>query len=83
MASQSHYWRRKVVLYVNHTRKRQWLGTGQTGIAKSKNDHHPKKIMLSVWWDVRGITHWELLPNVYNITADLYCQQLDCVAAKL
>ena len=39
--------------------------------------------MLSVWWGVRRITHWELLPNGCNITADLYCQQLDCIAAKL
>ena len=39
--------------------------------------------MLSVWWGVRGITHWELLPNGYNITADLYCQQLGRIAAKL
>ena len=39
--------------------------------------------MLSVWWGVRGITHWELLPNGCNITADLYCQQLDRIAAKL
>ena len=39
--------------------------------------------MLSVWWGVRGINHWEVLPNGCNITADLYCQQLDHVAEKL
>ena len=64
-------------------RKRPWLGTGQTGIATPQNDLHPRKIMLSVWWDVRGIIHWEVLPNGCNITADLYRQQLDRVAAKL
>ena len=73
----------KWVLYVNHMRKRQWLGTGQTGIAKPQNDLYPRKIMLSVWWGVRRITHWEVLPNGCNITADLYYQQLDRVAAKL
>ena len=72
----------KWVLYVNHTRKHQCLGTGQTGIATSKNDLRATKIMLSVWWDVRGFTHWEVLPNGCNITAELYCQQLDRVAAK-
>ena len=56
-----------------------WLGTVQTGRVKPKNDLHPTKIMLSVWWSVRGITHWELLPNGCNITADLFCQQLDRV----
>ena len=28
----------KWVLYVNHTRKRQWLGAGQTGVATPKHD---------------------------------------------
>ena len=73
----------KWVLYVNHTRKRQWLGTGETGIATPKNDLHLRKIILNVWWRVRDGTHWELLSNGCNIAADLYCQQLDCVAAKL
>ena len=73
----------KWVLYVNHMRKRQWLETGQTGIATHKNDLHPRNIMLSVWWGVGKITHWELLPNGCNITADFYCQQLDRVTAKL
>ena len=39
--------------------------------------------MLSVWWGVRGIIHWEILPDGCTITADLYCQQLNRVAAKL
>jgi len=73
----------KWVLYVNHTRKRQWLEVGQSGIATPKDDLHPKKVMLSVWWSVRGIIHWELLPTGSTITADLYCQQLDRVAAEL
>ena len=38
----------KWVLYVNHMKKRQWLGTGQTGIATLKDDLHLRKIMLSV-----------------------------------
>jgi histone-lysine N-methyltransferase SETMAR len=73
----------KWVLYVNHTRNRQWLGAGQTGVATPKNDLHPKMIMLSVWWGVRGIIHWELLPTDCTITADLCCEQLDRVTAKL
>ena len=39
----------KWVVYVNHKRKRQWLGTGQTDIATAKNNLHPRKLMLSVW----------------------------------
>jgi histone-lysine N-methyltransferase SETMAR len=70
------------VLYVNHTRKRQWLGAGQIGVPTPKNDLHPKKIMLSVWWGVGGMIHWELLRTGCTITADLYCQQFDRVATK-
>ena len=73
----------KWVLYVNHTRKRQWLSVGQTGTVTPKNDLHPKQVMLSVWWGVKGIIHWELLPDGCTVTADLYCQQLDRVAQKL
>ena len=60
-----------------------WELDKRTGIATPKNDLHPRKIMLSVWWGVRGNTHWKLLPNECNIAADLYCQQLDRVAASL
>ena len=73
----------KWVLYINYTHKRQRLSAGQTGTATSKTDPHSKKVMLSVWWGVKGIIHWELLPNGYTITADLYCQQVDRLAQKL
>ncbi|CAF1550054.1 unnamed protein product, partial [Adineta ricciae] len=33
-------------------------------------------------WSVKGIIHWEILPAGCTVTADLYCQQLDRVAAK-
>ena len=73
----------KWVLYINYTRGRQWLSAGQIGVATPKTDPHPKKLMLSVWWGIKGVIHWEVLPNGYAITADLYCQQLDRVAEKL
>lgn len=34
-------------MYVNHTRKHQWLGRDQTGVSTVKPGLHPKKIMLS------------------------------------
>ena len=73
----------KWVLYVNHTRRRQWLSTGETGVATPRQEPYSKKVLLSVWWGVQGITYWELLPNGYTINSDLYCQQLDRVAEKL
>ncbi|CAF1547362.1 unnamed protein product [Adineta ricciae] len=73
----------KWMLYVNYTRRRQRLSTGQTGVGIPKTDPDPRKLMLSVWWGIKGDVHWKLLPNGYTITADLYCQQLDRVAEKL
>jgi [histone H3]-lysine36 N-dimethyltransferase SETMAR len=73
----------KWVLYVNHTCKRQWLSPGDSGIPTPNKELHPKKIMLSVWWGPKGIVHWELLPNGRTVTAEVYCQQLDRVAASL
>ena len=39
--------------------------------------------MLSVWWGVRGIVHWELIPPNTTVTAEVYCDQLKRLKAKL
>lgn len=72
----------KWVLYVNHIRKRQWLEPGQPSKPTPKVDLHPKKVLLSVWWDVHGIIFWELLPPNTTITAAIYCAQLDKLQAE-
>ena len=73
----------KWVLYANYTRKRQWLGPGEAGVPTPRPDLFPKKIMVSVWWGINGVIHWELVPTGKTVDADLYCDQLDRVAAKL
>jgi histone-lysine N-methyltransferase SETMAR len=67
----------KWVLYVNTTRKNQWLSRGQRPVPTARPGLHPRKVMLCVWWDIVGIIHFELLEPGQTITADLYCQQLD------
>ena len=47
----------KWLLYINYARKRQWLSVHQTGTVTPKNDLHPKKVMLSVWWAVQAIIY--------------------------
>ena len=42
----------------------------------SKAELHQKKIMLSIWWDYKGVVYFELLPNNRTINSDVYCQQL-------
>ena len=38
---------------------------------------HPKKVMLCVWWDWKGILYYELLSNNQTINSEKYCSQLD------
>ena len=72
----------KWVLYINYCQHRQWLGSHQTGIPTPKDELHPKNTMLSVWWGIKGVIHWELLPTGTNINANIYCAQLSQVAKK-
>ncbi len=58
------------------------MGAGQTAEATLKDDLHPKKIMVRVRWRGKEIIHWELLLTGCTITADLYCQRLDQIAAE-
>lgn len=73
----------KWCLYVNVTRKRSWCDAGVAAQTQPKPELHQRKVMLSVWWDVRGVIHWELLPTNTTITAEVYCAQLDRLATAI
>lgn len=73
----------KWCLYVNIKRRRHWVDKDKQPEPQPRTDLHPLKVMICVWWDVRGIIHYELLPRNTTITADLYCQQLDRLALKI
>jgi histone-lysine N-methyltransferase SETMAR len=66
----------KWVCYVNVRRRRQWLDPGQKPFPNVKPDMHPKKIMLCIWWDMKGVIYFELLDINQTITANVYSQQL-------
>ncbi|CAF2068335.1 unnamed protein product [Rotaria magnacalcarata] len=71
------------VHYVNYTRKRQWINPEDMPEPEPKNDLHPKKVMLSIWWDFQGVIYYELLPPNTTIDSQLYCTQLECVKVTL
>lgn len=73
----------KWVLYVNIMHKQQWLERGQLGIPTPKPDLHPKKVMLCVWWGVKGVLYWELLPTNTTVTAQVYTAQLEKLKARI
>lgn len=66
----------KWILYNNVRRKRQWCDHDSRPIQQPRGGLHPKKILLSVWWDIKGIIYHELLDDNQTITAEVYCQQL-------
>lgn len=70
----------KWCLYVNVSRKRSWTDVGQVGETMPKPEKHEHKVMLSVFWDVRGPIYWELLPQQTTVTAEVYCTQLENLA---
>lgn len=67
----------KWILYNNIQRKRTWKQANEHGEPMEKTNLHPQKVMLSVWWDCKGIIYFELLPAGQTINSDKYCQQLD------
>lgn len=73
----------KWVLYVNVTRRKEWVHRGNHATPTAKAGLHPKKVLFCLWWDTEGPVHWEILPQGQTITAEVYCQQLDRVAEAL
>ena len=66
----------KWVVYDNVVRKRSWSKRDEPAQSSSKADIHQKKVMLSVWWDFKGIVYFELLPRNQTIHSNVYCLQL-------
>ncbi|CAF2593122.1 unnamed protein product [Rotaria sp. Silwood2] len=62
----------KLVCCINVRRRRQWLDPGQKPLPAVKQDLHPKKIMLCIWWDIKkGIIDFELLDVNQTSIADV------------
>ncbi|GFW18879.1 ccmar2 transposase [Trichonephila clavipes] len=59
-----------------HKRKRSWSRPGEPTQTTSKADIHQKKVLLSVWWEYKGIAYFELLPPNRTINSDVYIEQL-------
>ena len=67
----------------NHTNKKQWLSPGQSSIPTPKPNIHRTKVMLCVWWDIKGILYYELLNPKQTVDSQLYSQQLRRLSEKI
>ncbi|XP_032690457.1 histone-lysine N-methyltransferase SETMAR-like [Odontomachus brunneus] len=66
----------KWIIYNNIMRKRSWGTAGEPPNAIPKAGLQSKKILLSIWWDHRGVLFYELLPQGKTIDLKVYCTQL-------
>jgi histone-lysine N-methyltransferase SETMAR len=63
----------KWILYNNVQRKCSWAECGQPSLPAAETGIHPKKVMLCIWWNLKGILNYELLNPNETIMADRYC----------
>lgn len=48
----------KWIIYNNVKRKSSWRKRNEAPLTTAKAGLHPKKVMLCIWWDWRGILHY-------------------------
>jgi len=68
----------ELITYDNNVQKRsKWSKQGEVPQTVVKRGLTPRKMMICVWWDRKGIVHYDLLPSGQRIDFNLYCQQLE------
>ena len=73
----------KWILYNNVELKTSWGKQNEAPPTTPKSDLHPKKVMLCIWWDWKGVLYYKLLPENQMINSNKYCSQLDQLKAAL
>lgn len=73
----------KWVLYDNRRRSAQWLDANEKPKQMPKAPLHPKKVMITVWWSMAGLIHYNFLNAGETITAVKYSEQIDIMHQKL
>ena len=71
----------KWILYSNVEQKRSWGKWNEPPPTTPKAGLHPKKVMLCIWWDWKGVLYYELLPENQMINSNKCCSQLDQLKA--
>ncbi|GFV91086.1 mariner transposase [Trichonephila clavipes] len=63
----------KWVTYNNTVRKQSWSKRSEEAQTVIKPGLTARKVLLSIWWDWKGIIYYELLPYGQTLNSDLYC----------
>ena len=73
----------KWILYNNEERTRSWGKRNAPPPTTPNAGLHPKKVMLYIWWEWKGVLYYELLLENQTINSNKYCSQLDQLKAAL
>ena len=73
----------KWMLYNNVEWKRSWGKQNAPPPTTPKAGLQPKKAILCIWWDWKGLLYYELLLENQTINSNKYCSQLDQLKAAL
>ena len=73
----------KWILYNDVEWKRSWGKRNEPPPTTPKAGLLPKKVMLCIWWDWKGVLYYELIPENQTINSNKYCSQLDQLKAAL
>jgi len=52
--------------------RKSWVDSGHPSTSTSKRNIHGKKIMLCIWWDMKGVVYYELLNHNETINVTFY-----------
>ena len=65
----------KRIVYNNVEQKRLWGKRNEPPPTTPKAGLHPKKVMLCIWWDWKGVLYYELLLENQTMNSNKYCSQ--------
>ena len=68
------------ILYDNTTRLAVWLPRGDEPPTQPELDVLQKMVLMSCWWDSKGMLYHEFLERGATVTASLYSTQMDKLA---
>lgn len=73
----------KWILYDNRRRSAHWLNKDEAPKHMPKPSLHQRKVMVTVWWSMKGVVHYSFLRPGETITAEKYCSEIDDFHKKL
>ncbi|CAK9803711.1 Mariner Mos1 transposase [Anthophora quadrimaculata] len=66
----------KWIYFENPKRKRSWVTRGEPATSTARPNRYGRKTLLCVWWDQKGVIHYELLKPGETVNTERYRQQM-------